>query len=141
MQKKPYQTAGREALADFLSGNPDRQFSVSELCLSVNGDSSRGKSSIYRRLDELCRSGEVLRTQSEHGRESLYRYIGSRCNCADHFHETCTVCGAIRHLTCADADDFAAHLLEMHGFSVDRRLSVLYGICADCRSAARGDAT
>ncbi len=141
MQKKQYQTAGREALVDFLSSHPDQQFSVGELCLSVNGDSARGKSSIYRRLDELCRSGEVLRTQSDSGREGLYRYIGSRCDCAGHFHETCTVCGAIRHLTCADADEFAAHLLKKHGFAIDRKLSVLYGICADCRRAAGGDAT
>ncbi len=138
MQKKQYQTAGRQALAEYLAAHPDRQFTVEEICLAVNGDGEKGRSSIYRRLDELCCSGEVCRARDGDTRSYVYRYIGKHCDCSSHFHEKCTRCGAIRHLECGDSDDFVAHLLQVHGFAVDRGQSVLYGVCESCRLAEGG---
>ena len=133
MEKTRYKTAGREALIEYLSQNPDRQFAVEELCLAVNGDLLAGRSSVYRHLGELCQAGAVRRFQDASGRGSLYQYVGQACDCHAHFHEKCTRCGSIRHLECGDADGFVAHLLSEHGFAVDRGQSVLYGLCDACR--------
>ena len=133
MEKKRYKTAGREALIDYLSRNPDCQFSAEELCIAVNGDAAKGKSSVYRHLGDLCRDEAVRKFQSNDGRGSIYQYVGRSCNCNSHFHEKCTRCGAIRHLECGDADGFVEHLLRVHGFAVDRGRSVLYGLCSACR--------
>lgn len=138
MEKKRYRTAGREALSEFLSQNPDRQFTVEELCIAINGGVAHGKSSIYRHLGELCQTGAVRRFQDESGRGSLYQYVGQACDCHAHFHEKCTLCGRIRHLDCGDAEGFVEHLLRVHGFAVDCGQSVLYGICAECRARAGG---
>ena len=133
MEKKRYKTAGREALIDYLSQNPDRQFTVEELCLAVNGDLRQGRSSVYRQLGDLCRDEAVRKFQGGDGRGSVYQYVGRACDCNAHFHEKCTRCGSIRHLECGDADGFVAHLLAEHGFAVDRGQSVLYGLCSACR--------
>ena len=133
MEKKRYKTVGREALIDYLSRNPDRQFSAEELCLAVNGNAGQGRSSVYRHLGDLCRDEAVRKFQSNDGRGSVYQYVGRSCDCNSHFHEKCTRCGAIRHLECGDADGFVEHLLAVHGFAVDRGRSVLYGLCASCR--------
>lgn len=133
MEKKRYKTVGREALIEYLSQNPDRQFTVEELCFAVNGDLRAGRSSIYRHLGDLCREEAVRRFQDTSGRGSLYQYVGQACDCHARFHEKCMQCGSIRHLECGDAEGFVAHLLSVHGFAVDRGRSVLYGLCSACR--------
>lgn len=138
MEKKRYKTAGREALIAFLAQNPNRQFTVEELCAEINGAPEQGKSSVYRQLGELCGDGTVRKFQSEENRGSVYQYVGESCGCQEHFHQKCLRCGRIFHLDCAGAEDFALHLLRVHHFEVDRGQSVIYGVCSDCRIAERG---
>jgi Fur family ferric uptake transcriptional regulator len=135
MKKQTYNTESRQALVEFLSRNPDRQFTTEELCLAVNGDAARGKSSIYRHLTGLCRDDVVRKFQSEARKCSVYQYVGEHCDCGKHFHEKCLRCGKLSHLDCTDSIAFAAHLLQEHGFAVDCGQSILYGVCADCRKA------
>ena len=132
MKKKSYQTKGRRELIDFLSQNPDRQFTVEELCTAVNGDSEQGKSSIYRHLTRLCADSAVRKFQSEDRARSVYQYVGEGCDCGRHFHVKCSRCGALQHLECKDSAEFAGHVLREHGFSIDCGGSILYGICAAC---------
>lgn len=134
MKKATYNTSGRRRLLEFLSENPDRQFSVEELCVSLNGDAETGRSSLYRRLDALCKSDAVKRFRSEERGCSLYQYTGEHCSCGSHFHEKCIRCGTLHHLDCDDSVRFARHLLHTHGFAVDQGRSILYGVCADCRA-------
>ena len=132
MRKKRYKTAGREALISFFRRNPDRQFTIDELYAEVNEEASTGKSSLYRHLGELCR-GEVLRKfHGSEGRGTLYQYIGVECDCKDHFHQKCTICGRVSHLDCFASADFAEHILKEHGFLINCGRSVLYGVCAAC---------
>lgn len=138
MQRKSYKTAGKMALIDYLSQNPDRQFTVDELCHAVNGNSNAGKSSVYRHLSALCDDETVRKFQSDARKCAVYQYVGSRCDCGSHFHEKCTQCGKLRHLDCDDSEQFAAHLLAVHGFAIDRGRSILYGLCAACRQAREG---
>ena len=138
MKTKTYRTDGRRALIDFLERNPDRQFTVEELCSAVHGDCESGKSSVYRHLGELCKSETVRKFHSDTDDRAVYQYIGESCDCHAHFHEKCLQCGALRHLDCDDSIAFAAHLLAVHGFEVDRGQSILYGVCADCRAAREG---
>ncbi|MBO5295861.1 MAG: transcriptional repressor [Clostridia bacterium] len=138
MKKKSYRTDGRGALIEFLSRNPDRQFTAEELCFAINGNESEGKSSVYRHLTYLCADETVRKFRNEDLNRSVYQYVGKNCDCSRHFHQKCTHCGRICHLDCSDSLDFAAHLLKEHGFLVDCGQSILYGVCADCRTAERG---
>lgn len=136
--KKNYHTEGREALIDFLSRNPDRQFTVDELCREVRGGATLGKSSVYRQLGELCAKESVRRFYSDGQKRALYQYVGRTCDCSRHFHEKCLRCGSLKHLECDDSRLFAEHLLKVHGFSIDCGQSILYGVCAKCRAAEGG---
>ena len=135
MTKKTYKTGGREALIEFLSRNPDRQFTADELFRAVNQEGTGGRSSTYRHLTALCADATVQKFRNEEQNCSVYQYIGKTCDCSTHFHEKCTRCGAIRHLACDDSLRFVAHLLEKHGFLVDCGQSILYGVCDACRGA------
>ena len=140
MKKQIYNTGGRRELIEFLSQNPDRQFTAEELCHAVNGNSERGKSSVYRHLSGLCHDEVVRKFHSEERSRYVYQYIGEHCDCGKHFHEKCLRCGKLCHLDCADSVEFAAHLLREHGFAVDCGQSILYGLCADCLTKEGGRA-
>ena len=138
MEKKSYRSVGRERLGSFFAKNPDRQFTVEEICVAVNGSAEEGRSSVYRHLSELCASEVIQKFQSAERSCSVYQYVGAGCDCREHFHGKCLSCGAIEHLGCHDSAHFAGHLLEMHGFAVDCGRSILYGLCARCRERNKG---
>ncbi|MBQ8310376.1 MAG: transcriptional repressor [Clostridia bacterium] len=139
MKRNEYRTAGRGAISGFFEAHPDCQFTADELYAAVSEVASVGKSSVYRHLSELCDKDVVRKFRSEERGCNVYQYVGTGCDCRDHFHEKCTVCGKIRHLDCHMTTDFALHLLREHGFSVNCGQSILYGVCADCRE--RGGAS
>ena len=132
MSKKTYQTEGRMRLLGFFEAHPDCQFTVEELCKTLNGDAESGRSSLYRQLGELCRQDVLRMFRSEEQACNVYQYVGSACDCREHFHAKCSLCGKIEHLHCGDSSEFARHLMNEHGFFIDCGQSVLYGICAQC---------
>ena len=138
-ERKTYQTAGRQKLIGFFKANPDRQFTVDELCKQLYGNGESGRSSVYRRLAELCDTDAVRMFRSEELRCNVYQYVGSGCDCREHFHAKCIKCGRLEHLACGDSSAFAAHLLGEHGFQIDCGQSVLYGVCAQCNPSERGE--
>ncbi len=131
--KRTYNTSGKKALVDFLCQNPDRQFTAEELCLAVNQNNMRAISSVYRYLTDLCQAEIVRKFHSEERNCNVYQYVGEHCNCRQHFHIKCLICGKLHHLECSDSAHFTAHLQKEHGFWVDCGQSILYGVCADCR--------
>lgn len=133
MKKAQYQTAGRRALLSFLSAHPDRQFSADELYGAVTETAVMGKSSVYRQLSLLCEEETVRRFRNDSRGCNVYQYVGSGCDCREHFHEKCTECGRVVHLDCHATAEFVAHLSGEHGFLVDCGRTILYGICAECR--------
>ena len=131
---KQYKTEGRERLIAFLSRNPDKHFTAEEICRAVHGGNA-AQSSVYRHLSELCASDVVRKFRDEETARTHYQYVGETCDCRNHFHAKCLRCGRIEHLDCGDSVEFAAHLLEEHGFSIDCGQSMLYGVCSACRAA------
>ena len=131
---KQYKTEGRERLLAFLSRNPDKHFTAEEICHAVHGGEGR-QSSVYRHLSELCASDVVRKFRDEETAKTHYQYVGEHCDCRDHFHAKCLKCGRLEHIACGDSEEFAAHLLAEHGFTIDCGQSILYGVCAHCRAA------
>ena len=139
MEKKTYQTSGRQRLGKFFADHPDVQFSAEELCEAINGNCESGKSTVYRHLTELCCAEVVQRVHSTKRGCYVYQYVGSGCDCRSHFHGKCVQCGTLEHLGCHDSAVFAGHLLRDHGFAVDCGQSILYGLCKKCRLLSEGD--
>ena len=130
-----YKTAGRQRLLDFLESNPDRQFTVEELCTEMDrqdGETSR-KSTLYRHLSELCSDGTVRKYRSDTESAYVYQYVGQG-DCRHHFHLKCVSCDTLVHLECAVSEELLSHISAHHGFEVDSGRSILYGLCKSCAS-------
>ena len=50
------------------------------------------------------------------------------------FHCKCEKCGKLIHLHCEELQEIQSHLLGEHGFQLDPRRTVLYGLCEGCRA-------
>ena len=132
-EKKRYQTAGRAALIAYLKAHAsEAPRSVDEIYAGLSvAKQAPGRSSVYRMLGELEKSGAVRKSRAT-GQGYAYQLVGESSGCCGHLHLQCLSCGKVSHLTCACGDEITAHLLKTHGFAVDRGRSVILGICAAC---------
>ena len=138
MRRSTYNTAGKKALVRFLAERDDRQFTVEELFAALAAEEIHiGKSSLYRLLEKLCAEGAVRKFKQEQSDASLFQYIGSDAECAHHLHLKCSECGKLVHLHCDMSAELVEHIFHDHGFSIDRKRSVLYGICRECEEKAQ----
>lgn len=135
MRNSTYNTSGRMRLTAFLSRNQHRQYTVEELCAEMTGEGLVvSKSSLYRQLEKLCEAGEVRKFREADGASSFFQYVGDDAECAKHLHLKCQLCGKLIHLHCDMAGELVAHIADEHGFRIDSKKSVLYGLCRECRA-------
>lgn len=125
---KIYNTEGKKKLTDFLKSNPEGQFSVEEICISLNGSLTK-RSSVYRNLADLCQRGIAKKFLTDGG--YVYQFVGDK-DCSKHFHLKCVNCEKIVHLECNMGQELTKHIMSHHGFSVDSGRSILYGVCDAC---------
>ena len=126
---RSYDTKAKSALSEFLRTNADRQFTAEELAAKMS--ESAGKSTVYRLLSKMCDEGEIRRLPREGERGSYYQAIPDE-TCLGHLHLKCSRCGKLVHLEDAESRRIFAMALE-NGFIIDTKLTMLYGICGDCR--------
>ncbi len=127
-----YKTEGRERLLEFLLDNTDKQLTADEITEGLDRDDAKAsKSSVYRRLSELCEEGSVRKFRTQGQSSFVYQYVGMG-DCRHHFHLKCISCGVLKHLDCHLSDQLLEHISDEHGFRIDSGRSVLYGFCADC---------
>ena len=134
-----YKTEQKRLLLEFLAKNGDRSYTIDEIVDGIYadaGESSLGKSTVYRQLNQLSETYAVRRFRDEEAGRNLYQYVGEGCDCRLHFHEKCLQCGRIEHLDCHGSEAFAAHLRAEHGFVIDCGQTMLYGLCAECYATA-----
>lgn len=131
-----YNTKQKDALLRCLEQQKSQSLTVDGVCalLTASGEPI-GRSTVYRRLEELCREGKISRFAPEAGKSVTYRFIGSDCGADCHFHLICTSCGAVAHTHCHALESLFAHMASEHGFAVDGRKTILYGVCEKCRGA------
>ena len=54
-------------------------------------------------------------------------------HCEEHLHLQCVKCGKIIHLECEFMDEISEHILKDHGFELQCKNSILYGMCSACQ--------
>lgn len=128
-----YATASRRRILDFLQKNEDRAVTVADIdvYLKENGGEVN-LTTIYRYLDKLAKSGAVMKYVAEKGGQAAYQYVEKEHHCDEHLHLKCVSCGCIFHLDCAFMDEISAHVQKDHGFTIQCKNSVIYGVCARC---------
>lgn len=130
-----YNTKQKNAVLDCLATRQNRSLTVDGVCelLACRGEDI-SRSTVYRRLEELCREGKVTRFAPEEGKSVTYRFIGVDCGRDSHVHLICTACGEVYHTHCREIEAVFRHLAKEHGFVIDNRRTMLYGLCEKCRA-------
>lgn len=134
MSNNGYNTAARSRILAILKENHDRTVNANDI-LKVLKDSGNDVNitTIYRYLEKLTESGEVMKYIAENGTRAVFQYVGEKQHCEDHLHLQCIKCGAILHLDCDFMDEISEHVLEEHGFRIQCRNSIIYGFCHSCQ--------
>ena len=128
-----YNTQSRMRILEFLRSRSDRTVDVNDIRRALASEGNEVNiTTIYRYLDKLTADGTVLKYVAENGTRAVYQYVGERRHCEDHLHLQCTKCGCIIHLDCHFMDEIAEHVLKEHGFSIQCRNSIIYGLCSKC---------
>ena len=136
--KQEYNTKQKLILSEFLKSNRNRQFSINEIARAVSGEGI-GKSTVYRNMSQLLRSGDIRRFSGRDGKQVLYQYVGNDHDCNGHFHLKCNECGLLLHVGCESVMGIRDHISAHHDFSVDIGNTVFYGLCGDCRRKAAAE--
>lgn len=130
-----YQTNTRTYILHFLEENRNRMVSVSEIHQALfNQGKPVNITTIYRFLNKLSTEGRVLRYTDDASNQTVFQYISEEQHCEEHLHLKCTSCGKIEHLNCSFMKEISHHIESHHGFCLQCKNSVLYGLCKDCRA-------
>ena len=128
------------AVCALFASRPQECLTVEEAYQALfKAGSDVSKTTVYRAISRLCQTGR-LRRYAPHESGEAARYQHSPCT-QSHLHIRCVDCGALAHLHCDEAEAFARHLGQHHGFTLDESQTVLYGLCEACRKKhAKGGA-
>ena len=136
MTDSGYKTKQKSVILDFLKKNCDREFTVDGLVELLKAQSvTVGRTTVYRYLDYLVRSGDVRKFVSDKTRQATFQYVEHKHECEEHMHLKCMKCGKLIHLECDFMDEISEHIMDHHGFSLICESSVLYGVCKECKNA------
>lgn len=132
-ERGSYNTRQKALVIDCLTGNQDRYLGVDDVLVMLHEAGKEiGRTTIYRNLEALVTSGQVLKATFLKG-EARYRLApGKRSG-----QLVCLSCGCTLPLDCTMLSDFAVHVQTHHGFEIDSSRTVLYGLCASCAQKNR----
>lgn len=134
--KQSYNTKQMGAIIECLEAHKSESLTVDGVCERLaKGGQVIGRSTVYRRLEALVDEGKISRFAPEEGKSVTYRFIGSECGDDCHFHLICTECGEVAHTHCREMEALLSHMASKHGFKINEKKTVLYGICQKCGGA------
>ena len=131
-QRGNYQTRQQEAVCELFASRPNECMTAEDAHQALlQTGLDVGKTTVYRAISRLCQAGR-LRRYAPHESGEAARYQLSPCE-HSHLHIRCLHCGALARLCCDEAQAFARHLGQRHGFTLDEGQTILYGCCEACR--------
>lgn len=134
MAGNSYATVSRKKILEFLRSCSDRTVTAADVDEYLKSSSSEVNiTTIYRYLDKLAKDGTVMKYVAEKGGQAAYQYVEPGRQCDSHLHLKCVKCGKIIHLECHFMHEISHHIEEEHGFSLQCKNSILYGVCKECR--------
>ena len=129
-----YSTKQRQLLQNFLCKNAKSQFTVEEIS-KILELKKISKSAIYRNINLMAEEGIVERFVVEGSRTMLYQYIGKQ-ECNAHMHLKCSLCNQIVH-TDHNITKAISEAANAVGFKVDRRKTIIFGVCSACNQDSK----
>ena len=128
-----YKTRQREEIAEYLASIPGRHVTAGDICAHFQAQGrSVGAATVYRQLDRMVSEGLVNKYIIDESSSACFAWLGEGTCAESCYHCKCERCGRLIHLSCAELDHIAAHLMADHSFRLNTRRTVFYGVCADC---------
>lgn len=128
-----YSTVSRKKIMEYLVNNSDKAVNVQDINVNlIEQGCGVNITTIYRYLDKLTKDGSVMKYTSEDGNQAVYQYVSPTNNCEAHLHMKCTKCGLICHLDMPIMSSFSKQVKDSHGFDIQCRNSIIYGVCRNC---------
>ncbi|MBO6240879.1 MAG: transcriptional repressor [Butyrivibrio sp.] len=132
--KSTYKTKAREMIIAYLKEHPEQRLTAREIYEAVcSGNVEVDRTTVYRNLDRLCESGELMRFKEPNRDAWYYQYSAEHEHCDRHMHAQCSLCGKIFHLDKPFVDVFAAEMLKEYGLEIDPSETIILGKCSKCR--------
>lgn len=128
-----YMTKQRKTLLDYLSQNADRYYTAKEIADELESEGI-SISAVYRNLSELEEEHKVRRQTKIGNREVYYQFMDGEA-CKDHIHLSCKSCGKVYHADDKGAEELTRLLSQYDDFKLDKKETVLFGLCKDCASS------
>ena len=134
MAGNSYKTASRTKILEYLKKNGDRTVNVNDISNYLKENQREVNiTTIYRYLDKLAKEGTVIKYVAEKGYLADYQYVEQGHHCDEHLHLKCVKCGCIIHLECDFMREIAEHIKKDHGFELQCKNSIIYGMCSKCQ--------
>jgi Fur family ferric uptake transcriptional regulator len=127
---RSYATKQRKAIEEALALRGDGVFSARDLAEGLKNEGV-SLSAVYRNLASLEKEGRAVRVPRE-GEAKYYRYV-PRTACRMHLHLACKDCGKTFHMDVPATERIVEEAREEAGFEIDRKSTVLVGVCRECR--------
>jgi len=134
--KTGYKTKQKERLIEYLESNKGEHITVADVCdYFKNQGDAIGQTTVYRHLEKMVDEGLVNKYIIDGNTPACFEYMGEHTH--EHvktcFHCKCEKCGALIHLHCHELEEIKSHLMKGHGFMLDTKRTVFYGLCKDCQ--------
>ncbi len=128
-----YNTKQREAILAYMASLQDAHVTAAQITAHFARHALPvGRTTVYRHLDKLTKSGAIRRFATGSAAGACYQYVRGVDACHAHLHLQCEQCGRMQHLECGVFGDVRQHVYSEHAFEVNALKTVLYGTCSQC---------
>ena len=131
---REYTTDNKKIVTAFFEKNRDSHYTIDSAIDELHKEGyDIAKSSLYRTVGNLCRTGILKRFEADGIDSFVYQYSNFDTMCEMHFHLKCSRCGKLIHLECPQMNDIKKHIFNEHGFTIGGG-NIIYGLCKSCSS-------
>lgn len=127
-----YNTNQRNTLLKYLEAHTDEIMATTEIIEAMMKENI-SKSAVYRNLASLEEEGKLKRIQKPGSLAAYYQYLDD--DCQNSIHLTCSICGKTTHLSQSNEQKIAKALKSNEDFIVDKKDTIIYGVCSGCHEA------
>ena len=135
MNKTGYKTKQKQELLEYLKSCGGDHITANDVCEHFKScGASIGQATVYRRLEKLVDEGLATKYIIDTNSPACFEYTGADSHAHGDacYHLKCEKCGRLIHLSCDEMGCMGSHLLTEHGFKLDPRRTVFYGLCSEC---------
>lgn len=132
---REYKSKGKMEIINFMRTHNNHRLTVAEILEGLKKEGKAiNRSTIYRNLEKLTDSGDIICYKGSESESAFYQYSGEHRECNTHLHLQCISCGKIFHLKHDFIDEFMSQLLNDYNVELDVSHTMLVGKCEVCRN-------